>query len=159
MPIYFQGFYQEFGYNNIYDPWSSYFLNMDNGNQLYKLIQRNSTELGINCEIYCYCHHHQTWDKVFIFFRTPSKSFNKSKFILSDSMYSRPTQKVICEILISNLSIETCLSEKGMLRHIDNSDVPHDKTEMFFLDTLLNLQSKNIKFEKTSDESLSKYIK
>jgi predicted GNAT family N-acyltransferase len=22
MPVYLQGFYQEFGFNNIYDPWS-----------------------------------------------------------------------------------------------------------------------------------------
>ena len=168
MPVYLQGFYQEFGFNNIYDPWSSYFLNMDNGNQLYGLVQRQTNELGINCEIYCYCYHHNKWDKVFVLYRSPSKSHLSSRFTLCDCR-SGPLvhrKKIIAELNLKNELFRQKIGDRAQVwtlgsekeEEIKNA-IPDADTEKFFAELLFSLDSKKIRFEPIDVEKMKSVLK
>jgi hypothetical protein len=166
LTVYFQGFFKDFGFNNIYDPWDSFFLNMDNGNQLYKLIQCETTELGIKSDIYCYCHHHKTWEKVFLFYRTPSKFKLISRFTLCTSNSSFIYyKKILFEFSIKDKILEESLGDKAMLRELGNlkkkntnKNIPDLKVEIFLLELLLKINSKEIKFYSINENILKKYI-
>ena len=168
MPVYLQGFYQEFGFNNIYDPWSSYFLNMDNGNQLYGLVQRQTNELGINCEIYCYCHHHNKWDKVFVFYRSPSKSHLSSRFTLCDcrSNLHVHQKKIIAELNIKNEILRQKIGDRAQVwtsgsktdEDIKNA-IPETSTENYFAELLFSLGSKKIRFEPIDKDKMKSVLK
>jgi hypothetical protein len=167
MAIYLQGFYEDFGFTNSYDPWSSFFLNMENGNQIYKINQLKNNDLGINCEILCYCFHHDIWEKVFLFYRSPSKSKLVSRFTLCNSNNTHVFyKKIIHEFFIKDSELERKLGDKAVLRTMGdkknqeiNANIPDLIVEKFFADLLININSKKIKFEYIDSELLMNNIK